>query len=335
MRRWLFVWAAGIALVASSLIAAASLSAEKSGSKGTRTAQNPGPHTITVTPWGPDQETIDETKQRVEKNPRVQFYLKGKRYRMISFDFVESAVKQENPEPPSRYRATFFDYTSNRVILAEGKFTESTVDVSLSTVQPNPSPEEFDAAVAIVANDPKLGPGIRDGSVETYPAMPPLVNIDSPTNRVERTLSVGLLKNDGGNEVVGVNMIRQAVIRYDGGAPPTSSGPALNCGVPSAGQGTTSRGTAGQFTVTISRNGEEFWNFTVIRPSASSATNASGVELVNVKYRTKLVLARANVPILNVQYYRNLCGPFRDWSWQEGMFVANGTDVAPGIRMCT
>jgi hypothetical protein len=54
-----------------------------------------------------------------------------------------------------------------------------------------------------------------------------------------------------------------------------------------------------------------------------------------VKYRGKMVLSRANAPVLNVQYYRNACGPFRDWSWQEGMFVADGADVAPGIRMCT
>ncbi len=49
----------------------------------------------------------------------------------------------------------------------------------------------------------------------------------------------------------------------------------------------------------------------------------------------KMVLARANAPILNVQYERNLCGPFRDWTWQEGMFDAPGTDIAPGFRMCT
>ena len=54
-----------------------------------------------------------------------------------------------------------------------------------------------------------------------------------------------------------------------------------------------------------------------------------------MRYQGKMVLSRANAPILNVQYERNACGPFRDWSWQEGMFDAPGTDVAPGIRMCT
>lgn len=77
----------------------------------------------------------------------------------------------------------------------------------------------------------------------------------------------------------------------------------------------------------------------MIRPSSSSGNNASGIELQNVKFRGKLVLARANAPVLNVQYYRNLCGPYRDWSYQEGMFVANGTYVAGGsgngIMLCT
>jgi Cu2+-containing amine oxidase len=45
------------------------------------------------------------------------------------------------------------------------------------------------------------------------------------------------------------------------------------------------------------------------------------------------VLFRAHAPILNVQY-EELCGPFRDWSWEEGRIQANGTDVAPGIRRC-
>jgi hypothetical protein len=181
-----------------------------------------------------------------------------------------------------------------------------------------------------------LGPAIRDGSLEPYPSMPPLVDIDLPAGKTERTLTVGVMSKDGKvNEVVGVNMIRESVLRYEGGAPPTSLAVELNCGVPSAGQSTTGHGVAGQYQVTISRGPELIWQFLVIRPSASSGNNASGIELQNVKFRGKMVLSRANVPVLNVQYYRNLCGPYRDWAYQEGMFVANGTDVAPGVRMCT
>jgi hypothetical protein len=46
------------------------------------------------------------------------------------------------------------------------------------------------------------------------------------------------------------------------------------------------------------------------------------------------VLTQGHVPILNVLYENDFCGPYRDWQWQEHNFVANGTDVAPGFRWC-
>ncbi len=76
------------------------------------------------------------------------------------------------------------------------------------------------------------------------------------------------------------------------------------------------------------------WKFLVVRPAASSGTNGSGVELRYVDYRGKRVLYRAHVPILNVKYDDDTCGPFRDWQNEEGMFQANGADVAPGVRLC-
>jgi len=334
MRRWLLVSAAVILLAGSSLIALASLVDTKPASAA---RQSKSQHTITVTQWGPDQAAIDDSRSRLLRNPAVQRFMSGKGSRMLSFDFLESSVKEAKHEPPSRYRATFFNYGSNRALVATGRFTDSSANVAVTTEQPVPNPEEFDAAVAIVSKDPTFGQAIRDGLLEPYPAMPPLVDIDLPTTKVERTLAVGLLPKDGKgtNEVVGVNMIRETVNRYEGGAPATSHAADLNCGVPSAGQATTSRGTAGQFEVVISRGSEEIWRFLCIRPAASSGSNASGIELRDVKFRGKMVLSRANAPVLNVQYYNNACGPFRDWSWQEGMFSANGTDVAPGIRLCT
>jgi len=131
---------------------------------------------------------------------------------------VESGVKQA--EPPSRYRATLFNYVSNHVIVAVGSFTNDLVSVSLSLQQPNPSPEEFEAAVKILMKDPEIGDAIRDGSFQPYPPMPPLVDIDQPVNNVERTLTVGLLPEDLSrkNEVVGVNMIRETISRNEAGA---------------------------------------------------------------------------------------------------------------------
>ena len=167
--------------------------------------------------------------------------------------------------------------------------------------------------------------------------MPPLVNGSAAAGKVDRTIAVGLKYKDGSNppEIVGVNMIRQTVTRFANNAPPASTSAITACAANSAGQSTTPRGTAGSFNVVISRAGTEIWNLIVIRPSASSGTRASGIEVQNVNYLGKRVLTRGHVPILNVQYDRNLCGPYRDWSYQEDNFVAIGTDVAPGIRMCT
>ena len=72
----------------------------------------------------------------------------------------------------------------------------------------------------------------------------------------------------------------------------------------------------------------------MFRPSYSLGTNGSGVTLREVDYRGKRVLYQAHVPILNVQYDGDACGPFRDWLYAESPFQANGTDVAPGIRRC-
>jgi hypothetical protein len=252
---------------------------------------------------------------------------------MLSFELIEPDKADAGSALPNRYRAIFYDYTNNRAIEASGDFDTQQMEVKQSSEQPDPNEEEFEAAVTLLRADPKLGPALRDESLQPYPPMPPLVN----ASKGERTLAVGLIPRDGSqqHEIVGVNLIRQSVVRFPSQAPDYSLAGGHVCGPPSAGQATTIRGTAGQFEVVINREGREVWRFTVIRPSASSGTRGSAIDLVNVSYLGKRVLARAHAPILNVAYERNVCGPFRDWSWQEGMFVANGTDLAPGIRLCT
>jgi hypothetical protein len=81
--------------------------------------------------------------------------------------------------------------------------------------------------------------------------------------------------------------------------------------------------------------GELLWSFVAVRPAASSGTNGSGIELRAVAYKGKRVLRRAHVPILNVRYDNDACGPYRDWQFQEGMIQAHGSDPAPGFRLCT
>jgi len=52
-----------------------------------------------------------------------------------------------------------------------------------------------------------------------------------------------------------------------------------------------------------------------------------------VDYKGKRVLYRGHVPILNVKYDGDACGPYRDWQNEESMIQAPaGNDVAPGFR---
>jgi hypothetical protein len=341
MQRRLYVLAAIIALAGSFIFTL--LTSNKVTASDSKDLKNPRPvsrqaaHDISITAWGPSQDAIDSSKARLAKHPAVKSFVKGSQYRLISFELIDRGKVNGNIEPPDSYRAWYFDYTSNRAFIATGRFDSTEVRVEPTSIQPEPSNEEFEAAIEILSRDPKVGPGIRDKSIAAYPPMPPLVNGSSAAGKVDRTVAVGLEHKDGSapHEIVGVNMIRQTVSRYPGNAPPASTSAPTACGPPSAGQATTPRGTQGSFNVIISRAGTQVWSFIVIRPSASSGTRASGIEVQNVNYLGKRVLTRGHVPILNVSYDANVCGPYRDWSYQEDMFTATGTDVAPGIRMCT
>lgn len=299
---------------------------------------------ISVVPWGPTQEAIDTVKNGLAAKPAVQKYLRGTRHRLLHFGLIESDSKNTARNPPNRFLATFYDYTNNRAVTVEGGMDRpDTPKISTSNEQPNASEEEFSAAVKLLERDQVISLALRADQLAPYSPMPPVRYPNQPGGRVERTVYVGL--EPGGakgfnNEVVGVNMIRGTVIRYPGGAPATSRATPDACGIPSAGQASTTNGTAGQFQFTVrDESNNILWQFLAIRPSASSGSTSerSGIELRDVKYRGKSVLKRINAPILNVEYENNACGPFRDWQYQEGMFQATGTDLVgsgSGIRDC-
>jgi hypothetical protein len=302
------------------------------------TFNNPSGRSITITPWGPDQAAVDAAIARTGVHSAVQRYLRSTKNRVLGFEYIDDDTKSAGRSlPPTRYRVIFFDYTNNRSVVATGSFLSGQVEASTSKDQPNPSPDEFQAAVEVIRKDPALGPALRSSELVPYEPMPP-VAVDTLG---ERMVTVGLMqRNHQSNEVVAVNMFRETVRRFKKGAPLSSDAADLFCGYPSAGQGSTPSGTAGQYEVVISRGGAEIWRFIVLRPSISSGNNKSAIELRDVDFRGKRVLARANAPVLNVEYERNSCGPFRDWSWQEGMFEADGVDIPGsgpngGFRMCT
>ncbi len=73
------------------------------------------------------------------------------------------------------------------------------------------------------------------------------------------------------------------------------------------------------------------WEFCVLRPSASSGPDGSGLEIRDAFYKGLRVFKRAHAPILNVQYDAGGCGCYRDWSDQERSFAMDGTPSPPGF----
>lgn len=348
MKRWLLLPSIALALLVTLIFAAAREgSPDRPDNRRARAQDDGDAMKVSVIPWGPTQEMIDAASSRLSRNPLVLRRMKGARTRLVSFELVAEDEKGDaEPSPPTRYRGTFYDYTNDQTYVAEGSFAKSDdVVLSPSASQPLPSAEEIDEALSVLKSDPKLGPAVEDGRLQFYPPMPPLYTPARTRGRAERWLNVGLRARDPGddtvpaNEIVSVNLSRGAVLRFPAGAPPASkAGPDATCG-PASGGSSTGRGVAGQYQFTLTaQDGTELWSFLAVRPSASSGSDASGIELLQVKYKGKLLLKRAHVPVLNVNYDGNTCGPFRDWQYSESQFNAdptNGTNVAPGVRSCT
>jgi Copper amine oxidase, enzyme domain len=297
---------------------------------------------VRIESFGPKPEQIEALAQTLARHRAIQKLLAKTRYRLLRIDLLDpiEETKPARPEPPNRFRAVYFDYTNNRTVLATGSLPKpTTLEVTESGLQPRPSQEEFEEAVGLVGEHPELGRALREQQLRPYRPMPPLVGEELPDGRTERTVAVGLLPREGErrHEIVGVNLIRRNVIRFEpserGRAPAMAAAHNPICGLPDASQPTAS-GVAGSVWVTVKQGNTTVWKFLLVRPAASSGTNGSGIELRFVDYRGKRLLYRAHVPILNVKYDNDACGPYRDWQDQEGMIQADGSDVAPGFRLC-
>ncbi len=287
--------------------------------------------------WGPTQRDIDDAKQRAESNPAVQNELKDSNYRLLSFETFDKqgADKSLPTPPPTHYRAIFYNYVSDKAVIAEGDLAgRERVTVRTDKIDPGVTPEEIEAGYAVVRRDAQFAS--RGSRLELYEPMPPTTFVDG-----ERLLNIGVRNVDGSmHQIVGVSFKRNEVVRYPNDAPESAPVTPESCGIPSANQGSTGQGLAGQAQITINEEGSPVpvWDMLVIRPSSSSGApgERSGVEVRDVKYRGKSVMKRGHVPILNVKYVNDACGPFRDWQYSEGPFQApaeGATNPASGIRI--
>lgn len=293
---------------------------------------------VDIRPFGPDAAVVEKLSRTLLRHPGLRAVTKRARRRLLSVEFLEPDAKRVRPAKPDRYRATIYDYTHNRTLLVDGSFgVPDAVEVTESGIQPVPSYDEFVEAVKFLSADERFGSLLRGQQLQPYLAMPPLVDEELLDGSGSRVLAVGLLptsEGGGDHEIVGVDMVSRSVRRFDAKAPARSAAHNPICGPPGAGQPTAAKGTPGQVWVTVSQGGTTLWRLLAVRPAASSGTNGSGIELRYVDYKGKRLLHRAHVPILNVSYDGNACGPYLDWQYEEGMIKADGADVAPGFRLC-
>lgn len=293
---------------------------------------------VAVKPVGPTTEALAAIGVDLMRRKAVSERLSG-RARLLYVEAIGDAEKRTRPSAPHRVRATIHDAGNDRTVIVEGSLDGSgALTVTESAVPAAPSSDEFAAAVGVVRRSAEFGDSVKSGALEPYQPIPSVHLHEIGDGRLARRVAVGLLPRarSARHEIVAVDVSRRRLHRFDERAPvdarPRNAG---LCGVPrDAGQSTAAKGTAGQAWVTITQNGQTMWRFLVVRPAASSGTNGSGIELRYVDYRGKRVLYRAHVPILNVKYNGDACGPYRDWQYQEGMIRADGVDVAPGFRLC-
>jgi hypothetical protein len=294
----------------------------------------PGDLQVEVVPFGPDAQAADAAVRAALEHPAVRAEVEGVEHRVLSLRPVGDA----GADPPTAVEATIYDYTNERAVVVDVPLNGAGAPRVASTArQPLPTEAERRAALAVLRDDPKLGPPIRDGRLVPYRPMPPLLGEEEPDGRLVRAVTVGLrpAEADGaGHEIVAVPLARREVVRFADGAPPAALALSQSCGPHAAGQ-PTAQGVPGSARITVSQNGDVLWTLIANRPAASSGTNGSGLELRNVSYRGKRIFRRAHVPILNVRYDNDACGPYRDWQNEESMLSADGTDAAPGFRVCT
>ncbi len=296
-----------------------------------------------IIPYGPTQAEIDAARTTAARSPEVQKYLSGTSNRLITFELLEPGNTGQASLTPTRFKATFYDYTNNRVITAEGSYPGSVVDkVTESFYQPSPNEEEYDLALKTLGEDQRFSAALSAGTLATYHPMPPVIE-DSSISHGDRIVTIGLRGDPTSqllpNEIVGVNISRGTVLRFKGNAPPASRADGAECGTPVDANQSTVSNAVGQYELVVTQGPTELWRMNVVRPAnRSSGTRASGIELNNVRYRGKLVLKRGHAPVLNVKYGADECGPYRDWQYQEGMFQTppGSVDIpgAPGFRSC-
>jgi subtilisin-like proprotein convertase family protein len=239
-----------------------------------------------------------------------------------------------------RFDATIYDYKVERtfelVLDAEGKELER----HAAPGQPARTIQEVEDAASLVREDAQFKDAIGKGALALYEAMPP-VTVDADGRRL---INVGVMSPpENGytverNEIVSVHIPSGTIVRHASGAPDTARALTLACG-PASGGSCPATGTCSFYQI-VWPAADPVWKLNVRHPSCTQSVQSqgTGLEITDVFYRDRLVLKRGEVPVLNVLYDGNTCGPYRDWLYSEDCFQATGTDVpssGSGVRVAS
>jgi hypothetical protein len=243
------------------------------------------------------------------------------------------------PPPPGRFQVGFSnDERANKELIAKARLSKpGQVQTRIRRREPLPDDDDFRTAIEILEQDPALGAALRNDVLMPSPGMPLVIETGQGAQRAGRILAILLLgpipdRQDRVAEIVGVNLSTREVIRYPDGSPPGAelSPGGRVCGWQQApDQSSTDQGLAGQALVSVFAGPTLLWRFVLLRPSISSGTRGSGVELRYVEYRGKRILNRAHTPILTAKYDEDRNGPYRDWMYAENPFNVPVPSTAP------
>ncbi|MEV0202240.1 hypothetical protein [Nonomuraea sp. NPDC050691] len=249
-----------------------------------------------------------------------------------------AAALGHDPGPGAPFRATVFDPIGNRAVELRGTLDRpEEAEVRPSAFRPQPSSGELTAAAAVLRADPAFPQG---DDVVVYRPMPPLADLENPDGTTVRrpTLGVYTPSDPTGvrHRIVAVDLTHRAVDWTPAGIDLRMHHDCEHT-VPEGVDALADRGGPDQVHVKVLRGGTVLWDLLVVRPRASAPQNpgvGGGVELRNVRYRGRLALRQAHVPVLNVEYEQGTT--FRDDASFETRFSAAGSDpVGWGWRLCT
>jgi hypothetical protein len=283
--------------------------------------------TVSVTEIGPSQVDLNDAVAEALSSCQARDLLNGTSHRVLSSDFQSHSGGSKSSA--DLFQATVYDYSRARSILLSGTpFDTSTLMFTETNDQPAPNNEELADAASII--------GANNGDI-VQSSIPPVLTEESDDGTSQRILRL-VVASGNSSRIVHVNMNTRTVVTPNVAR---STEKRHTCAATAnAYAASNDRGLQGQGDFTISLGAQELWTFTAIRPSSSSGRMGSGIELRDVKYKGKTVLYRAHVPILNVEYERQVsgCGPYyRDWQYMEYPLQCDGAGRAgypQGFKFC-